>query len=89
MEQAERNIEETIIQIAFEIVSGTVAQQVKVINPAFDEDAIIDGLSDGTLITTTWHDQDGSPSTIDITATGEAIAEIISQEINGEYEDFR
>lgn len=77
-----------LIQIAFDIASGSVHQQVKVVNSEYDEESIIEGLESGKLATTTWFDE-GKPSTIDVIATGESIAEIVSQEINGEYEDYR
>jgi len=79
---------EPVIQIAFDILEATVDQQVKVINSSYDEEKILDGLKNGTLETQTSVEQ-GGIQTIDVVGTGEAIAEIISQEINGEYDDYR
>lgn len=79
--------EEGVIQVAFDVVSGTVHQIVKTTDPKYDEEAIINGLESGKMVTTMGHDE--SPSTIDITATGETVAIILSQEVDGEYEDFR
>ncbi|ENK2262573.1 hypothetical protein AB3A98_002620 [Vibrio parahaemolyticus] len=75
------------IQIAFDIESASVSQMVQIINDNYDEDSIIDGLEDGSLSTTTWHGN-GIPE-ITITATGEVVGIILSQEIEGHYDEFR
>ncbi len=75
------------IQIAFDIESASVSQMVQIINDNYDEDSIIDGLKDGSLSTTTWHGN-GIPD-ISITATGEVVGIILSQEIEGNYDEFR
>ncbi len=76
------------IQIAFDIFNATCHQIVRVIDHNYDEDKIIEGLEDGSLVTTTWFDPTQGQS-IDQTKNGYIVAEIISQEIHGEYEDFR
>lgn len=76
------------IQLAFEI-QGTVHQRLRIINPDYDEDRIIAELDDGTLATSTWHDGPETKTQIEIIATGEPIADILSQEIEGEHFDFR
>lgn len=78
----------TSIQLAFEI-NATCHQQLHVLDKDYTEDTIIAGLQDGTLVTTTWHDGRNTRATIDETETGREIAEILSQEIDGEYFDFR
>lgn len=77
-----------VIQITFDIMSGQVDQQIKVVNNSYDKDMIIEGLNSGFLVTTTWLEQ-GGIQTIDITSSGEVVAEILSQEINAEYYDYR
>lgn len=80
---------ESIIQIAFDIVSASVHQQARVIHLDYDEESIIEGLNSGALATTIGHEQ-GDIATISISATGETVAEILSQDINdSEYEDYR
>lgn len=77
------------IQLGFDIISATVHQIVDITDDAHDEESLIVGLNDGSLCTTTWHEGDKTISTIDVTKTGVPVATILSQEINGEYEDFR
>jgi len=86
IEKCEGN--DVVIQIAYDIISGSVDQQVKILNSSYDEDKIVSGLRSGVLATTTCFEQ-GSIKTIFVVRTGEKIAEIISQEINAEYDDYR
>ncbi len=76
------------LQLAFDIEYASVHQTVRVVNSNYDEESIIQGLEDGILATTTWFDNQ-SASEITVVATGEVIAVITSQEINGEYTDYR
>ena len=76
------------IQIAFD-VHGTVHQRVLPLKPDYSEEEIIMGLEAGTLCTTTWHNGTDEPVYIDVTTTGEHVALVISQEIEGEYFDYR
>jgi hypothetical protein len=53
--------------LAFDIVSASVDQQVRILNPEYNEESIIEGLESGKLATTTWHG-DGE-NYIDVIAT--------------------
>lgn len=75
------------VQIAFDIESGSITQTIEILNNDYDEDSIIEGLNDGTLATTTWHGS-GLPEVI-MVKTDEVIAIVQSQEVSGEYIDFR
>jgi hypothetical protein len=75
------------IQLAFEL-NGTCHQRVRIVRDNYDEESIIQGLKDGTLATTTWFDHSGF-SWIEVVETGEQIGLIYSQEIEGEYFDYR
>lgn len=79
--------ENNVIQVAFDVIAGTVHQIVEIVEPTYDEEQIIEGLKTGKMVTTMGHDE--NPSSIDITANGETVAIILSQEVDGEYEDFR
>jgi len=76
------------IQIAFD-VQGTVFQRAVIMDTQYDEESIIEGLKSGELVTTTWHDGNDTEAYVEITRTGEPIARIVSQEIEGEYDDWR
>lgn len=77
------------IQIAFDVYDASVLQVIRLINPSYDKEKIIEGLESGTLATSTWF-YEGDNTFIDVTATGEHIAQVVSQEINdGTYEEFR
>lgn len=77
---------DTTIEISFDIVSGRAKQEIKIIDDQYDEETIIAGLNDGSIVTTTWHGS--GPAELEVTATGQTIGVILSQEIEGEYEDF-
>lgn len=82
------------IQLAFEIVSATVHQVIVITNNNYDEDKIIKGLHSGEIVTTTWHDQgikDASFKGLELAVvlTGEVIGYVKSQEVDGEYVDYR
>ena len=83
----EEDKKDTIIQVAFDITDGTFCQQVKIINGDYDEERILKGLSSGELTTNTGY-EDGL-SSIDINATDEKVALILSQEGSGNYSDYR
>ena len=55
VEIIEADDEESTVQVAFDISFGTVCQQARIINKAYDEEAILEGLASGKLATTTWH----------------------------------
>jgi len=76
------------MQLAFDIVAASCHQIIQIVNKDYDEESIIAGLRDGTLATSTWVGEDYTP-TVDVIATGETVGIIVSQEIDGEYEDFR
>lgn len=78
---------DNVIEVAFDVLSGTVTQIVEIVEPYYDEEQIIEGLATGKMVTTMGHDK--NPASIDITETGETVAIILSQEVDGEYEDFR
>jgi len=77
-----------VIQLAFDIVSGTVQQQVVLLNKHVDEMFLFEGLRLGYLATSLNHDG-GEHSFIVNIQTDEKVAQIISQEIDGEYEEYR
>jgi len=69
-------------------LNGTVTQEVELICKEYSYDDVQNGLKDGSLSTTTWYDNDvGKPAYI-ATQDDKLVARIISQEINGSYEDF-
>jgi hypothetical protein len=76
------------MQLAFDIVAASCHQIIQIVDKDYDEESIIAGLQDGTLATSTWVGEDYTP-TVDVVATGETVGIIVSQEIDGEYEDFR
>jgi hypothetical protein len=78
---------ENCIQVAFDVVAGTVTQTVRILDDDYDEESIVEGLDSGVLVTTMGHGEEAS--SIDVTATGEVIGIIVDQEVDGEYEDFR
>lgn len=79
---------ENIVQIDFDICEASVSHVVKILNPEYDEDRIISELNNGLLATTTWHGANEIPY-ISVILSGENIAEIVSQEVDGTYLDYR
>ena len=75
------------IQIAFDIDFAEVTQTIKIIDNDYDEETIIEGLERGTLCTTTWHG--GLTPEISEVGTDKVIGYIESQEITGEYINYR
>jgi hypothetical protein len=78
----------TEIQLAFDIEAASCHQIIRVVNPDYDEESIIQGLKAGTLATTTWFGTDGF-SWLEEIETGKQVGLIVSQEIDGEYLDYR
>lgn len=77
------------VQIAFE-VQGSVHQRAVLLEPSdWTEERIVEGLASGDLVTTTWHDGGNTEAYVEELSTGRRIALIVSQEIEGEYFDFR
>jgi SUMO ligase MMS21 Smc5/6 complex component len=82
------------IQLAFEIVSAIVHQVIVITNDNYDEDKIIKGLGSGEIVTTVWHDQGSKGASfkgleLSVVSTGEVIGYVKSQEVDGEYVDYR
>lgn len=75
------------IQIAFDIDFAEVTQTIKIIDNDYDEETIIEGLERGTLCTTTWHG--GLTPEISEVGTDKVIGYIESQEITGDYINYR
>lgn len=74
------------IQIAFE-VQATCQQVIKVLNDKWDEDRIIEGLKSGMLVTSTWINEGEGTFLEDL--SGNVIGRIVSQQVDGDYSDFR
>lgn len=74
------------IQIAFEI-QATCQQVIKVLNNKWDEDRIIEGLKTGMLVTSTWINEGEGTFLEDL--SGNVIGRIVSQQVDGDYSDFR
>lgn len=69
-------------------LNGTVTQEIELINSEYSYEGVLNGLKDGSLSTTTWYDNDvGKPAYVS-TQDDKLVARIISQEIDGSYEDF-
>lgn len=64
-------------------VQGWVRQTVKITDPNYSQEQIVEMLSKGTAITTIQED-----GTIDITATGHPIANVVNVDNECEYSDF-
>lgn len=78
--------EDNVFELNFDIVSGSAKQQVLIFNPDYDQDSVIDGLISGALATTLAHD-DGDTYIEEITS-GKQVGLILSQAVDGEYEDY-
>lgn len=76
------------IQIAFE-VTATAHQTVKIIDDKYTEEDIINELNNGLLITTTWYDTEDNRENHIEELSGHKVARIISQQIDGDYDEFR
>lgn len=74
------------VEIMFNVV-GECTQEIDIINPEYDDERICRELNEGMLATTTWH-RSGESMEIVVVSTGEAVARIVSQEIDGEYNYF-
>lgn len=87
-DESESNDTDQTIQLAFDIQSGTVQQTLKVIDSRYNEESIITGLNDGTLMTNTSFEE-GAESTIDNLSTNKRVAVIISQDCDCELVEYR
>lgn len=76
------------IQLAFDIDLATCHQIIEILDTDYNEEKLIEGLNKGELFTTTWYDN-GFTQYIDKASDGNAVAKILSQELDGEYSDFR
>lgn len=82
------------IQIAFEVALATVHQIVVITDKQYTEELIVEGLNNGTIVTTTWHEQgrdvdNDTELTLERVADGHIIGFVKSQEVDGEYINFR
>ncbi|KOF27999.1 hypothetical protein ND973_13820 [Vibrio diabolicus] len=75
------------IKIAFDIESASVSQMVQIINDNYDENSIIEGLKSDKLCVTTFHNQ--SNPDISVVDTGEKVAIVLSQEIQGKMRNIK
>tara|TARA_Y100001973_G_C5153490_1_gene309424 strand:- start:934 stop:1167 length:234 start_codon:yes stop_codon:yes gene_type:complete len=75
------------IQLAFE-AEVSVHQRINVVNKQYNEERVVRELQEGVLVTTTWHDQNGEPPRLE-TASGVLVGYIVSQEMEGDYFNFR
>lgn len=79
-------------QLAFEI-QATAHQVIQIVDEAYDESRIIDELSSGILVTTTWHNQGEGGSVSDLVLSrvsdDHVVGYVLSQQIDGEYSDYR
>ena len=75
------------IQLAFE-GSVSVYQRLIIVDENYDEESIIEGLQSGDLFTTMEHEKDHEPTLVKLPEMT-VVAKIISQEVNGEYTDYR
>ena len=75
------------IQLAFEI-AATCHQILETVGD-WTEEEIIEGLQTGRMATSTWHEGYDTQTAVELIATGEEVAKIKSQQIDGEYTDFR
>ena len=80
------DLKNDVFELSFEIISADVSQTIRITNHDYDEESIIEGLKKGSLVTTTWHGGD-TPS-IDEVKTGKRVAIVMSQEIDGEYDEY-
>jgi hypothetical protein len=78
---------ETFATVSFLVVAGTIHQYARVINKNYTEADIVHGLTAGTLVTTAGY-KNASSATIG-TASGEVVAELLSQDVCCHYSKFR
>lgn len=70
-------------------ISGTVKQAIRIVDNRYQSNEIASLLTSGTLVTTTWFNRLTGSFDAHITdIDGHVVAEILSQEIDGDYEDF-
>lgn len=73
--------------LRFDILRAAVQQEIKILDPSYTIDAIQDGLNSGLLATSMWHGANAEKLIVDLNS-GKKVAEIVSQEVDGEYVDF-
>lgn len=75
------------MQLAFE-AEVSVHQRIQVVNENYNEQRVIKELREGVIVTTTWHSREGEPPRLE-TVSGALIGYIVSQEMEGDYFNFR
>lgn len=75
--------------MCFEVPSADVTQSVRVLDPSYNKESIVEGLEAGVLATTTWFNSDEENKCIYDPNTDLPVALIIDQKVDGEYEHFR
>lgn len=75
-------------ELRFDINVASVVQMVLIVDDSYDEDSIVSGLQSGELVTTTWFGGEADKAIREL-STGNVIAKIMSQEVDGEYSEFR
>lgn len=81
----------TVINIAFD-AEIVVKQALRVVDPSYDQNRILQELETGKIVTTLWYDQDGLPGgqqVISRVLDDHIVAYVDSQEADGAYFCFR
>lgn len=81
-------VTKNVIQLAFDIDSGSVYQKIEILDKSYTEEMIIDGLKSGILVTSTWHGGGIVPE-ITFSDTGNVVGRVIEQEIEAYYNNYR
>lgn len=80
-------------ELAFDIEAASCHQVIEIIDDTYSEESIMEGLQDGSIQTSTWHNQgmssSGETNFVTVLETGKNIAVVKDQEIDGEYSEFR
>lgn len=77
------------MRLSFEITEAMVYQSIKLVDNSYTEEMIIKGLNNGTIVTSTWHHGEQGGSLKLETIEGHVIGMITSQEIDGEYVNYK
>lgn len=82
--------------LIFKVTTAMVTQAIVITDDAYNESKVIEGLNNGTLITTMWHSQgaqcacpQSSELNVEVEATGKKVAYVESQAVDGVFTDFR
>lgn len=87
--QADAESDLDTFTLSFDVYDASAEQEIMIISPDYDPESIIEGLEAGRLATSTWFNNN-EKTYIDVVASGEHIAEVLSQELtDGSYEEFR